>query len=177
MKRVLIIAGSPRKDGNSAQLCQQFMLGAQQTGHQAEIVYLRDTKLNFCLGCGACEHLGHCVQNDDMNALLDKLIQADVIVLATPVYFYTMNAQMKTFIDRCVPRYTQISHKEFYIIATAADSNRDALLRTVDGFHGFFDCLPSPQEKGVLLAEGVWKKGDIKNSPALQQAFAMGRDI
>ena len=112
-----------------------------------------------------------------MAAILGRLIAADVIVMATPVYFYTMSAQMKTFIDRTVPRYTEISGKEFYFIAAAADSNKKALERTIDGFRGFTDCLDKVKEKGVLLAPGVWKKGDVMGSEAMNQAFAMGRNV
>ena len=176
MKNILIISASPRKGGNSELLCESFMKGALEAGHKVEIVRLREHDLHPCFGCEACQATHACVQKDGMAPLLDKLLAADVVVMATPVYFYSMNAQMKTFIDRTLPHYTEISGKEFYFIATAADSNRSALERTIEGFRGFTDCLEKPQEKGVLLAPGVWKKGDVASSPAMEQAFAMGRN-
>ena len=116
MKQVLIISASPRRQGNSDTLCDQFAKGAKEAGHQVEKINLQDKKINFCLGCGACNSTHICVQKDDMKPLLDKMIVADVIVLATPVYFYSMNGQLKTFIDRCVPRYTEMTNKDFYFI-------------------------------------------------------------
>ncbi len=175
MKDILVISSSPRKGGNSDLLCDQFVKGALEAGHKVEKISLREKNLHPCLGCGACQSTHRCVQKDDMAALLDRLVEADVIVMATPVYFYTMSAQMKMFIDRTVPRYTEISGKEFYFIATAADGNKKALERTIDGFRGFTDCLEGVQEKGVLLAPGVWKKGEVSGSAAMEEAFAMGR--
>ena len=128
------------------------------------------------MGCEAChQNNGVCVQKDDMAEILGKMIAADVIVMATPVYFYTMDAQMKTLIDRCVARYTEISNKAFYFIATAADGEKRSLERTIEGFRGFLYCLEGAQEKGIVYGSGAWKKGDIKESPALNEAYEMGR--
>ena len=130
-KNILILSGSPRKGGNSDILCDRFMEGARESGHRAEKVFLRDKNIGYCIGCEAChQNNGVCVQKDDMAEILGKMIAADVIVMATPVYFYTMDAQMKTLIDRCVARYTEISNKAFYFIATAADGEKRSLERT-----------------------------------------------
>lgn len=174
-KNVLILSASPRKGGNSDLLCDQFLLGAQESGNRAEKVFLRDREIGYCLGCEACQQSGVCVRKDDMADILDKMIAADVIVMATPVYFYTMDAQMKTLIDRCVARYTEISNKAFYFIATAADGEKRSLERTIEGFRGFLYCLEGAQEKGIVYGSGAWKKGDIKESPALNEAYEMGR--
>jgi len=131
-KKVLILSSSPRKLGNSNELCDRFMEGAVEANHQVEKVVLAEKKINYCTGCYACKKNGRCAQKDDMAQILDSMIAADVIVLATPVYFYTMCAQMKTAIDRTVARYTKITNKDFYFIVTAADSNKAALERTVD---------------------------------------------
>lgn len=175
-KNILILSGSPRKGGNSDILCDRFMEGARESGHRAEKVFLRDKNIGYCIGCEAChQNNGVCVQKDDMAEILGKMIAADVIVMATPVYFYTMDAQMKTLIDRCVARYTEISNKAFYFIATAADGEKRSLERTIEGFRGFLYCLEGAQEKGIVYGSGAWKKGDIKESPALNEAYEMGR--
>ena len=175
-KNMLILSGSPRRGGNSDILCDRFMEGALEAGHRVEKVLLRDRSINYCIGCEAChQNNGVCVQKDDMAELLEKMIAADVIVMATPVYFYTMDAQMKAFIDRCVARYTEISNKAFYFIATAADAEKRSLERTIEGFRGFLYCLEGAQEKGVVYGAGAWKKGDIKESPAMNEAYEMGR--
>jgi multimeric flavodoxin WrbA len=175
-KKVLILSASPRKGGNSDLLCDQFVRGAQEAGNQAEKIFLRNKKINYCTGCGACQSDGgKCVQKDDMAEVLDKMIAADVIVMATPVYFYTMNGQMKTMIDRTVARYTEISNKEMYFIVTAADTRKQAMERTVEGFRGFTSCLNGAREKGIIYGTGAWKVGDIKGSKAMTQAYEMGQ--
>jgi len=175
-KKVLIISASPRKGGNSDVLCDQFLHGAEEAGNNVEKIFLRNHKINYCLGCGVCNDTHHCVQKDDMKKILDKMVEADVIVLATPVYFYTMDGQLKTFIDRCVPRYTEISNKDFYFIVSAADTNKKNLTPTIEGLRGFTrDCLDGTNEKGILYGTGAWKIGEIKTLPAYKKAFEMGK--
>ncbi len=177
-KRVLILSASPRKGGNSDLLCDQFIRGAKETGNQAEKIFLRDKKINYCLGCGTCQEKGaKCVQKDDMAEVLDAMIAADVIVMATPVYFYTMNAQMKKLIDRTYARYTEIRNKDFYFIVAAADSRKQAMERTLEGFRGFTSCLGGAREKGIIYGTGAWKKGDIKGSRAMTQAYEIGGKV
>jgi len=176
-KRVLILSSSPRKGGNSDTLCDQFMKGATEAKHQVDIVRLAEKNINYCTGCYACARTGRCSQKDDMADILDRMMAADVIVMATPVYFYTMCAQMKTAIDRTVARYTQLSNKEFYFIVTAADSSKPALERTIEGLRGFTSCLGGAREKGIVYGTGAWKAGDIKTSPAMKQAYEMGKKV
>ena len=94
--------------------------------------------------------------------------------LATPVYFYTMSAQMKTLIDRCCARYTEMTGKEFYFIVAAADDSKAAMERTIDGFRGFLDCLDDSRECGTIYGVGAWKIGEIEGSPAMKQAYDAG---
>ncbi|MGE4588857.1 MAG: flavodoxin family protein [Acidaminococcaceae bacterium] len=176
-KKVLILSSSPRRGGNSDMLCDQFMLGAQEAGNQTEKIFLKDKNINYCLGCGACQKSGSCVQKDDVAEILDKMVDADVIVMATPVYFYSMSAQMKTLIDRTCPRYTEISDKKFYIIATAADGSEDALNETITCFRGFFRCLDNADEAGIIEGIGAWNIGDIKGHPAMKEAYEVGKNI
>jgi multimeric flavodoxin WrbA len=177
-KKVLVLSASPRKGGNSDMLCDQFMSGAQKVGHQAEKIFLRDKRIDYCIGCVVCQsNGGKCVQKDDMAEVLDKMIAADVIVMATPVYFYTMNAQMKTLIDRTCARYTEIRNKDFYFIVAAADSSKRAMVRTLEGFRAFTSCLSGAKEKGIIYGVGAWKIGDIKKRDAMNRAFEMGKTV
>ncbi len=178
MKNILIISASPRKGGNSDILCDRFAEGAGEKGHKVEKVFLASKNIGYCLGCGGCNSSNKCVQKDDMAEILDKMVKADVIVLATPVYFYSMDGQLKTFIDRTVPRYTEISNKDFYFIMTAADTHKDNLKRTLEGLRGFTqDCLEGAEEAGVIYGTGAWNIGEIKNTPAYNQAYEMGKQI
>jgi len=140
-KKILILSSTPRKNGNSGILCERFAEGALEAGHSVEKVVLREKTIHPCTGCYACARNGKCAQNDDMAAILDSMVSADAIVMATPVYFYTMCAQMKAVIDRTVARYTEVQGKEFYFIVTAADGSKPAMERTIEGFRGFTSCL------------------------------------
>lgn len=177
-KKVLVIAASPRKGGNSDLLCDQFIRGAEEAGHRTEKINVRDKLINYCNACDACQgNGGTCVQKDDMAAILDRMIHADIIVMATPVYFYTMNAQLKTLIDRTYARYTGVSNKDFYFIMTAAVGNETLLERTLESLRGFTSCLNGATEKGVIYGTGAWNAGDIRKSPAMLQAYEMGKSL
>lgn len=177
-KKVLILSSSPRKGGNSDLLCDEFMKGAEENGNDVEKIFIAKQKINYCMGCGVCNSTHKCVQKDDMAEILDKMVSAEVIVLATPVYFYSMDGQLKTLIDRTVPRYTEISNKDFYYIMTAADTDNNMLERTIEGLRGFTeDCLSGTKEKGIIYGNGAREKGEIKNTPAFSQAYEMGRGI
>lgn len=174
-KNVLILSGSPRKAGNSDLLCDEFMRGALEAGHSVLKLYVHDREIGACRACYGCRNTGNCVQKDDMAELLDKLVAADVIVLASPVYFYSMDGQMKTMIDRTLPRYTEITDKDFYFIATAA-AGKGAMVRTMEALQGFTDCLPGADVKGRIYGAGVYQKGEIKGTKTMQEAFEMGRN-
>ena len=175
-KKVLILSASPRKGGNSDLLCDQFSKGAEEAGHQVEKIRVQEKKIAPCLACYGCRDTGVCVQKDDMADILDKLVKADVLVLATPVYFYSMDGQLKTLIDRTLPRYTEIRDKEVYFIATAAADKR-AMERTVDAMQGFTDCLPGAQMKGVVYGSGVYQKGEVRDTTAFREAYQLGRNV
>ena len=105
------------------------------------------------------------------------MVAADVIVLGTPVYFYAISAQMKTLIDRCCGRYTEMTGKEFYFISAAAEDDNTIAQRIADSFQGFLDCLEGPQVKGNIFAGGVWHTGEIAGHPALTQAYEAGKNL
>ena len=177
-KKVLLISASPRKGGNSDTLCEQFMKGAADAGKLVEKLRLAELKIDYCSACYACKKLGHCVKQDDMQLVLEKMAESDVIVLATPVYFYTMSAQLKTMIDRTLggAKDPRLGNKEFYIIATAADSKAE-MERTVDGIRGYLECLPGAKEMGVIYGAGAWQLGDILQNPAMQEAYTAGKNV
>lgn len=177
-KKVLILSSSPRRGGNSDTLCDEFMRGAIEAGNEAEKIFLRDKTIHYCTGCSTCSlHGKPCPQKDDAVDVINRMLEADVIVMATPVYFYTMSAQMKTLIDRCCGLYTQMTGKEFYFIVSAAEDDKQKMLRTIDTFQGFLDCLENPVAKGTVFGLGVWHVGEIKGNPAMAEAYEMGRSI
>ncbi len=180
-KQVLVISASPRRKGNSDTLCDEFVRGARDAGHSAEKIFIRDKCIGYCTGCGNCSHhratAPGCSIKDDMAEILDRMVRADVIVMATPIYFYTMDGQLKTLIDRTCPRYTELAGKAFYFILTAADAGEEAMRRALVEFDGFLYCLDDPEQKGVLRAVGVWNAGDVKGTPFMKQAYDMGSGV
>lgn len=177
-KSVLVIAGSPRKGGNSDILCDQFIKGCEEAGNTAEKIYLRDKKINYCLACYACKKTGDCFQNDDVAEIIDKMAQADVIVLASPVYFYAISGQMKTFIDRTLPCYYsgKLNNKEYYFIITAAEEEA-FIKRALNSLYGFTDCVPGSVVKKVIFGAGAYEKGAIKTSPAMNISYEAGKNV
>ncbi len=177
-KKVLILSGSPRQGGNSDLLCDEFMRGAQEAGHNVEKIRIASKKVAPCSGCYYCrDHQGACVHKDDMAEILQKMIDADVLVLASPVYFYSIDAQLKAVIDRTVARWLEVKNKEFYYIATMADEALTSADRTIECFRGYADCVEGAVEKGVIIGNGVYERGTIKSHKAMQQAYAMGKNV
>jgi len=176
-KKVLILSGSPRKDGNSDILCNEFMRGAIESGNEVEKIRVAEKKIGFCTGCYACRNTGVCAIKDDMAEVMQKLIDADVIVLASPVYFYSIDAQLKALIDRTVCRWTEVKDKEFYYIMTAADSGIESMETTLACFRGYADCVEGAKEMGVIYGTGVYEKGEIKDKKAMLEAYEMGKGI
>lgn len=174
-KKILILSGSPRKGGNSDILCDRFAAGATDAGHEVEKIRVAEQNIGYCRACYACRETGVCVVRDDMAALLQKMIDAEVIVLASPVYFYSIDAQLKAVIDRTLARWTEVNNKEFYYIVTAADGE-NAAETTLACFRGYADCVDGAREMGVIYGMGAYEKGDILNSPAVEQAYRMGRN-
>ena len=164
--------------GNSDLLCDEFLRGAQESGNQVEKVFLRSKKVAPCNACYYCKNSGgKCAIPDDMAEILDKMQAADVIVMASPVYFYSIGAQMKAVIDRSVARWTNIPNKEFYYIMTAAEDSDTVMDCTLECFRGFAACLDGAQEKGVIYGKGVYEAGAIKGLPAMREAYEMGKQV
>ena len=175
--KVLAISASPRKGGNSDVLCDQFLKGASEVGHKCEKISLSDKNIAPCNACYGCAKSGKCVRKDDMDEIQKKIVESDVLVLATPVYFYCMDAQMKMMIDRCLPRYREMTGKKIYFIVTAADPQHSAADETLAGLRGFLRCLPGAKECGVIYGTGTWDKGDVYQHPAYEAAYNMGKEV
>lgn len=177
-KKVLILSGSPRKGGNSDILCDEFARGAQEAGNEVEKIRVADKKIHPCSACYYCrDHGGECVHKDNMAEVLQKTIDADVLVLASPVYFYSIDAQLKAVIDRTVARWLEVKNKEFYYIVTMADEGQESADTTLACFRGYADCVEGAVEKGVIIGNGVYELGKIKNTSAMKKAYEMDKTV
>lgn len=177
MKNILILSGSPRKGGNSDTLCDEFLRGAEEAGHRVEKIRIAEKKVAYCQACYGCKDSGICVIKDDMAEIMQKIIDADVLVLATPVYFYSVSAQLKAVIDRTVARWEDVHDKEMYYIMTAAEAEDTTTASTLASLRGYAECVEGAKEMGIIHGIGLYQKGEVENSPYMEQAYQMGRSV
>lgn len=177
-KKILVISTSPRKNGNSDLLADEFVRGAQEAGHQVEKISLYDKTISFCRGCLSCLNTQRCVIHDDADTIAQKMKAADSIAFATPVYYYGMCGQMKTMLDRSNPLFSaDYSFRDIYLLAAAAEEDPHTVDGTVTGLQGWIDCFEKAHLAGAVFAGGVTSVGDIKDHPALKQAYETGKNI
>lgn len=178
MKNIFIISTSLRNGGNSEALADAFKRGAVENGHNVEEISLRDKNIGFCNGCLACQSTQKCVIQDDANMIIEKMRDADVLVFATPIYFYEMCGQMKTLLDRTNPLFpAQYSFRDIYLLAASADEDLAAMDGAVKGLQGWIDCFEKTSLSGVVRGVGATQTGDIrKATAALQAAYLMGKN-
>lgn len=175
---ILVLSGSPRKGGNTDLLVEAFVKGASQK-HHVEVVSVRDYKVNPCMGCNACfvSKDNTCVQKDDMALIYEKMAHANMLVIASPVYFYGLSAQLKAVIDRCHNPIRDTFHitKTAILPVGAATLPElfDSILAQYQLCLNFFKL----EDAGRVLVRGAKDKGDIKNTNALNEAFELGQQI
>ena len=177
-KKVLIVSSSPRKGGNSETLAAAFAKGAREAGNQVETVYLREKQVGFCKGCLACLKLGHCVIQDDAVEIAAKMHDANVLVFATPVYYYCVSGQLKTMLDRANPLFdTDYAFTKAYLLATAAEDEPETVEGTKKAIQGWVDCFERCELVDTVFAGGVNEIGEIIGHPALERAYRVGKEI
>ena len=178
MKNVLILEGSPRLNGNSCLLSNEFARGAESAGHHVEKLLVSHKKIGGCLGCNACyRNGGACVQKDDMEEVRAKMLAADVIVLASPIYFYSMTSQMKATIDRIYAFFNELKGKTFYFLITCAATDASYTETMLASLRGFTCCVPEAKEGGYVLGIGTMDAGDVKKTDATEKAYQMGCNV
>ncbi len=177
-KTILIISTTPRKGGNSDVLADAFADGARSAGHNVEKICLYDKTINFCKGCLACQKTKRCVIHDDADIIEQKMLNADVIVFTTPIYYYEMSGQMKTMLDRSNPLYvSDYSFKDIYLFATAADDDESAMDGAIKGLEGWISCFDGVRLAGVVKGLGADVIGAIQGNKAIDEAYEMGKNI
>ena len=178
MKKVIVISTSLRRGSNSDMLADQFIEGAKAAGNDVEKISLVGKNIQFCKGCMGCQKLGRCVINDDENDIMDKVLKADVVCWATPIYYYEMSGQMKTLIDRMNAMYPMdYQFRDVYMLSTAAEDEEDTSTRAEAGLKGWTDCYPKSRLAGTLFCGGVNDAREIEGNPKLQEAFELGKKI
>ena len=174
MSRILILAGSPRRNGNTDRLVQSFAKGAAEN-NQVEVVSACDYKVNPCIGCNSCfsREGNKCFQNDDMTAIYEKLSKADILIIASPVYFYGISSQLKAIIDRLhTPLRNSFNIKKLGLILVGAATLPelfDAIIIQYKLVLNFFKL----EDAGSVLVRGAKEKGDVSETD-LENAYKLG---
>ena len=179
MKKVLIISTSLRKNSNSDRLAAEFARGAQDQGNQVDRISLAGKEIAFCHGCLACQKSGSCVIKDDAIEIAEKVKAADVVVFATPIYYYEMSGQMKTLLDRMNSLYAaDYNFRQIYLLATAAENADSAFDGAVKGIEGWVECFAKARLAAVLRGGGLTDAGEASQHPALlAKAYQLGLEV
>ena len=162
-KRILVLSTSPRIGGNSETLADVFIKGAEEAGHETKKICLYDKKIEFCKGCLGCQTTGKCILRDDAERIIAQMKAMDVLVFATPIYFYEMSGQMKTLLDRTNPLFpAEYEFRDIYLLATSADEEESSMEAAVKGLEGWISCFEKSRLAGVVRGTGAVKKGAIE---------------
>lgn len=176
MKNTVVISTSIRHGSNSDLLADRFIEGAREAGHTVTKIPLAGKDIRFCKGCLSCVKQKKCVIQDDVADIMRQVLAADVVVWATPIYYYEMSGQMKTLIDRLNPMYTQdYKFRDVYLLATAAEDGAQVPKRAEAGLTGWIECYPLSRLAGTLFCGGVTDPREIEGNPVLQAAYDMGK--
>lgn len=178
MKNVLIISSSLRPRSNSDALAEAFARGAAEAGNQVETISLKGKELHFCKGCLVCQKTQKCVIADDASVIVQKMYAADVLVFATPIYYYELSGQLKTLLDRANPLYTTDYHfRDVYLLTSAAEDEEQTPARSVTGLGGWIACFEHARLAGSVFAGGVNEPGEIEGHASLAFAYEMGKTV
>ena len=178
MKKVVVISTSLRPGSNSNALAEKFAEGSKAAGHDVEFISLRGKEIKFCIGCLACQKTGACVFKDDVPAIMDSVLSADVVCWATPIYYYEMSGQMKTLIDRMNAMYPKdYRFRDIYLLTTATEDEEFTPTRAESGLQGLIDCFEKASLKTHLFCGGVTAPRDITGNAKLEKAYELGKGV
>lgn len=179
MRKVLIISTSLRNNSNSNILARECERGARDAGLDVDYVSLKGKDIKYCIGCLSCQKTNRCVLKDDVVDIMAKVKEAEVIVYATPIYYYEMCGQMKTLLDRLNPLYSSdYRFRDIYMIATAADDSDTTFDRAYSGLNGWVDCFENASLRGKVVAGGIDEAGSVNNFVDIKnKAYELGRGL
>lgn len=172
--KITVLLGSPHKNGSSNLLAEQFVKGAQESGHAIETLDVAHMEIRPCVACNACKKTGKCVQQDEMEKVRAALETADLIAFVTPVYYMNMSAQLKAAIDRFYAFGENLKGKKTVLITASASENITGILvenyKAIDGYLGMEDC-------GMVLGEGCPVPPVTSASPFMRKAYELGKSL
>ncbi len=182
MKKILGVAGSPRKNGNTHILVKNILKGAKDNGAITEILFLKDMDIKECDGCHTCWKGNGCSKKDDMNNIYPKIIESDIIIFGTPVYWYGPTALMKAFIDRfvyfnCPENRKKIKNKSAVIAVPFEDKSMETVAPLIEFFTKCFEYLQL-RFINKIIVPGVTARGEISNNKEyMEEAYSLGKGL
>ena len=179
MSKILVISSSLRARSNSEALAERAAAGAREAGHEVEVLSLKGKDIRFCIGCLACQRTHRCVQRDDVAELLEKLRRAQTILFATPIYYYELSGQLKTFLDRTNPVYnSDYDFRKIYLLSVAADDDPATPERALSGLQGWIACFENASLAGSIFFGGIDDPGAAAaDAAALDRAYEFGKGL
>ena len=175
--KILVITGSPRKNGNSNTLADNFIKGAQEAGHNVVRFDSAFKNVHPCIACNKCGMNGQCVFKDDFEFIRDNIVDADAVIFATPMYYFGISAQIKAVIDRFYAINGQIhTPKKSALIMTYADTSSKEAQPIISHYETLLNYL-GWSDSGKVIASGVWTEGDVKNTEYPKQAYELGKSF
>ncbi len=177
-KNIIVINSTERINGNSSILVNEFVKGASKNNN-VEVINLRELNFAFCKGCLTCQSTGKCILKDDIGNIIDKVKNADILVFATPIYYYSISGQLKTFLDRMNPLYiSDYKYKEVYLFTSCADESSNAMNIAIEEIKGWISCFNGVELKETLCATNTTNPQDVKNHiDILEKAYKIGNNI
>ena len=176
--KILMLQGSPNRRGSTAMLCDEFARGAREAGHDVERVDVAYADVQACTGCVACGYEGPCAQSDGMDELRDSILAADMLVLATPLYYFGMTAQLKTVLDRFCSSNASIVHKHLKSVLLTVAWQDEAW--TFDALEAHYNTLVRylrMTDCGRILGGGCGTPSQTRASRYPQAAYELGRSL
>lgn len=175
--KILILTGSPRKNGNSNTLVENFIKGAQENGHTIYRFDAAMKKVHPCTACRHCETAGKCIFNDDFELVKENIINSDMVVLATPMYYFGFSAQLKTVIDRFYAINEEIHKpKTAILLMTYADTKEIEALPIKEHYEALLKYL-GWENAGMVIVPGVWQEGSINQTNYPQKTYELAKSI
>lgn len=175
--KILVITGSPRKNGNSGTLAEHFIRGAEEAGHEVVRFDAAFKEVHPCIACNKCGMNGECVFKDDFEFVRTHILDAGMVVFATPMYYFGISAQIKAVIDRFYAINGSIHvPKKAALLMTYADNDKRKEKAITDHYEVLLDYL-GWSDAGKVIAPGVWPVGAVNHTKYPEQAYQLGRSV
>lgn len=176
--KIVVLTGSPRRNGNTNHLAGQFIKGAEEAGHKVYRFDCAQRKVNSCIACNRCGMNGQCIFNDDFNELRPHLVGADMVVFVTPMYYFGFSSQLKIVIDRfyALNGHIKGSNKQSALLMAYADTASEEAEPMLSHYHTLLRYM-GWKDSGIVVAEGMWPAGAVNDTKYSCMAYELGRKL